>query len=266
MALITNAAEAIGDCTGRITVQTGVRTLSERDLPLRATGAEVQPGRYALIEVTDSGRGMDQATIERIFDPFFSTKQSGRGLGLAATLGIIRSHGGALQVESDPGRGSTFRVLLPLSVGDHQFAESHTQNRAMVQTLVEPYMTSQQRTVLVVDDETAVRTVTVRMVERLGYQTMEASDGQVGVDTFKAHADSIICVLLDVTMPVMSGAQALQAIRAIRPDVPVVLMSGYTNEETSARFELLRPNCFLHKPFDSAELQACLNAAIGANE
>ena len=114
--------------------------------------------------------------------------------------------------------------------------------------------------ILVVDDEQAIRTVTTRMVRRLGYETLEAPDGQAGVDLFATHADKIACVLLDVTMPIMSGAQALVAMRRIQPAIPIILMSGYASDDTAVRFAQLQPTGYLQKPFDAAELHACLNA------
>ncbi|NWG21981.1 MAG: response regulator [Chloroflexi bacterium] len=257
-ALMMNAVESIGENPGTIVVVTDRRTLQADDTASHWIGAPLPAGEYALIEIRDTGCGMDEATRERIFDPFFSTKQPGRGLGLAATLGIVRSHGGALQVESAPGAGSVFRIVLPVcgaAITGNVFPPEKTPApRAAVP--------DRERRILVVDDEAAVRTVTSRMLERLGYQTLVAPDGQAAVDLFAAHADTIACVLLDVTMPVMGGAQALQAIREVRPEAPVVLMSGYASEETAARFAQLRPTGFLHKPFDTSELRTCLEAAF----
>lgn len=257
-ALMMNAVESIGEHPGGIVVVTDRRTLQADDHASHWIGAPLPAGEYALLEIRDTGCGMDEATRERIFDPFFSTKQRGRGLGLAATLGIVRSHGGALQVESAPGAGSVFRIMLPVC----QVAVAGTVFPPEKTPAPRPAVAGREGRILVVDDEAAVRAVTARMLERMGYLTLVAPDGQAAVDLFIAHADTIACVLLDVTMPVMSGAQALQAIRDVRPDAPVVLMSGYTSEETATRFAQLRPNGFLHKPFDASELRTCLEAAF----
>jgi PAS domain S-box-containing protein len=261
VALVNNAAEAIGDRSGQIVITTGERVIDAERLPYPAVGAEMHAGRYAIIEVRDTGCGIDQHMMPRLFEPFFSTKPGRRGLGLAATLGMVRSHGGAIQVESIPGQGSTFRVFIPVEMPTAGATPPAPAPFSQVEA-VQSASREAQGTVLVVDDERSVRSVAARMVERLGFETLQAPDGEAGVALFNAHADSITCVLLDVSMPGMSGAQALQKMRAIRPDAPIVLMSGYAGEELAARFGQLQPNGFLHKPFDTAELKACLDAAL----
>ncbi|MFQ3683734.1 response regulator [Roseiflexus sp.] len=261
VALVSNAAEAIGDQTGQITITIGERTVDPTDLPLHTVGADMHAGRYAFIEVCDTGCGIDPQTMARLFEPFFTTKQGRRGLGLAATLGILHSYGGAIQVESAPGQGSVFRVFIP---AEQPAVESLSSAPTLPPSLepAQPDSQESRRIVLVVDDERSVRSVAARMVERLGYKTLQAPDGNTGVELFSAHADSIACVLLDVSMPVMSGAQVLQMIRAIRPDTPIILMSGYAGEELAERYGQLQPNGFLYKPFDTAELSACLDAVL----
>lgn len=261
VALVENAAEAIGDQAGQIVIATGERTFDATHLPHPATGANMQAGRYALVEVRDTGCGIDQQMTPHLFEPFFSTKPGRRGLGLAATLGIVRSHGGAIQVESAPGQGSTFRVFIPVET---PMAETPSPAPALPSPVeaTQPESRTSPGIVLVVDDERSVRSVAARMVERLGYATLQAPDGETGVELFSAHADTIACVLLDVSMPVVDGAEALQMMRAIRPDAPIVLMSGYAGEELAAQFGQLQPTGFLYKPFDTAELKACLDAAL----
>ncbi|MCS6939236.1 MAG: response regulator [Roseiflexaceae bacterium] len=261
VALVNNAAEAIGDQAGQIVITTGERTVDAAHLPYPAIGAEMQAGRYAITEVRDTGCGVDQHVIPRLFEPFFSTKPGRRGLGLAATLGIVRSHGGAIQVASVPGQGSAFRVFIPLETSLPETPSPAPVQPSQIEA-AQPASCNSQGIVLVVDDERSVRSVAARMVERLGYKTLQAPDGETGVALFTSHADSIACVLLDVSMPMMSGAQALQVMRAIRPDAPIILMSGYAGEEVAARFGQLRPSGFLYKPFDTAELKACLDAAL----
>ncbi len=262
VALVENAAEAIGDQEGQIVITTGERLFDATCLPHSAAGADLQAGRYALVEVRDTGCGIDQQTMSHLFEPFFSTKPGSRGLGLAATLGIVRSHGGAIQVESVPGQGSTFRVFIPVGMPMAGTSSPDPAPSSPVEA-AQPESRTSPGIVLVVDDERSVRSVAARMVERLGYETLQAPDGETGVALFSAHADTIACVLLDVSMPVMDGAQALQAMRAIRPNAQIVLMSGYAGEELAARFGQSQPNGFLYKPFDSAELKACLEAALG---
>jgi two-component system cell cycle sensor histidine kinase/response regulator CckA len=281
VALIHNAVDAINDDVGQITVTIGERLFDADHLPRDTVGADLRAGRYAVIEVRDTGCGIDEDARDLLFVPFFTTKKERRGLGLAATLGIVRSHGGAIQVESAPGQGSVFRVFIPTA---QEYPETKTAPAVtIVQSLDDqaspvqsasagfaPAPPVDQRSaahamqdlVLIVDDEPAVRSVAARMVEHVGFTTLQASDGVAGVDLFRANADSIACVLLDVSMPGIDGAQALQLMRAIRPDAPIVLMSGYAGEDLADRFAQLRPNGFLYKPFGIAELKACLQGAI----
>jgi CheY-like chemotaxis protein len=286
VALIHNAVDAINDDVGQITVTVGERLFDADHLPRDTVGADLRAGRFAVIEVRDTGCGIDEDARDHLFVPFFTTKRERRGLGLAATLGIVRSHDGAIQVESAPGQGSVFRVFIPIV---QECPETKTApadvdaSSTVVQSLDDqaspvqsasagfaPALPVDQRSaahamqdlVLIVDDEPAVRSVAARMVERVGFTTLQASDGVAGVDLFRANADSIACVLLDVSMPGIDGAQALQLMRAIRPDAPIVLMSGYAGEELAERFAQLRPDGFLYKPFDIAELKACLEGVI----
>ncbi len=264
VALVTNAAESIVDRSGQIVITTGERTFDATRLPNAAVGAVMQPGRYMVIEVSDTGCGVEEQIRPNLFEPFFTTKPGRRGLGLAATLGIVRSHGGAIQVESAPGQGSTFRVFIPFEAPTAEILSPAPAPSSQVEA-AQSASSESPGIVLVVDDERSVRSVAARMVERLGYETLQAPDGEAGVELFSAYADSIACVLLDVSMPVMGGAQALQLMRAIRPDAPIVLMSGYAGEELAAQFGQLQPTGFLYKPFDTVELKACLDAALGKN-
>jgi two-component system cell cycle sensor histidine kinase/response regulator CckA len=286
VALIHNAVDAINDDVGQITVTIGERLFDADHLPRDTVGADLRAGRYAVIEVRDTGCGIGEDARDLLFVPFFTTKKERRGLGLAATLGIVRSHGGAIQVESAPGQGSIFRVFIPIALespemktepavvdGSPPVVQSLDNQASPVQSVsagLAPAPPVDQRSaahamqdlVLIVDDEPTVRSVAARMVEHVGFTTLQASDGVAGVDLFRANADSIACVLLDVSMPGIGGAQALQMMRAIRPDTPIVLMSGYAGEDLADRFAQLRPNGFLYKPFGIAELKACLQGAI----
>jgi signal transduction histidine kinase/CheY-like chemotaxis protein len=259
--LIVNAAEAIGAADGTITIATSVRPVERADLAGWMGYEGLTPGQYVLLTIADTGCGMDDATRARIFDPFFSTKFTGRGLGLAAVLGIMRSHGGALKVESEVGRGTMFSILFPaLERPCDQAATPQgpgaREESARSTALASPSpAAARSRRVLVVDDEPSVRAVATRMLERLGFSVLVANDGRAGVDIFHAHADTIACVLLDLTMPHLSGEQTLEAIRRIRPDTRVVLMSGYDEQELSAHFAGQGVAGFLHKPFTPADLR-----------
>jgi PAS domain S-box-containing protein len=258
--LIVNAAEAIGESEGTITVTTGVVLAEREDLAEWGRDGDLSPGEYVVLSVADTGCGMDEATRTKIFDPFFSTKFTGRGLGLAAVLGIVRSHKGAHRVESEVGRGTTFTILFP-AIARPQWPAQLTVG-TNTSGFSAPNVRPDSRTVLIVDDEPGVRTVATRMLERLGFKVLLATDGRAGVDTFHAHADTISCVLLDLTMPHLNGEQALREIRQIRPDTRVVLMSGYDELEMTALFAGQGIAGFLHKPFTPAELRSKLQQVL----
>jgi PAS domain S-box-containing protein len=244
MNLITNAAESLPDGDGRIRVSTGVLSLDEP--PPGALFAEtMSPGRHVYIEVTDTGCGMDEETSARIFEPFFSTKFTGRGLGLAAVAGIVRGHHGAIEVESRAGSGTRFRVLLPI-------AEARKETAAPAARKKEP--DPQSVTVLVVDDDDGVREFATDTLRRAGIQVLTASDGHEGLKLFRQHADQISVVLLDRTMPASSGADTLESIRALRPDAKVVMISGYSEERATEDVARRNLSGFLRKPFEPETL------------
>ncbi len=236
MNLVINAAEAIGPEGGTVSVSTGVAEME--------SGDEGPPGRYVYLEVRDSGCGMDEATRAKIFDPFFTTKFEGRGLGLARVSGIVRGHKGRMQLESIPGAGSMFRISLPALEGNFPRAEKTSSSR-------DPQGTG---TILVVDDEVAVRRVAKAMLERLGYAVLVAENGLEGVTIFEQRAAYITAVLLDMTMPVMDGEHALQRMKAIRADVPILVSSGYSEVVACARFNDSVGVDFIQKPYTVAEL------------
>lgn len=244
MNLITNAAEAIGDRVGTITLRTGLIRLETAQQPA-GFGAEPLPGGdYVHVVVADTGSGMDAATLGRIFEPFFTTKFTGRGLGLAAVQGIMRSHGGMLTVDSVPDQGTTFRVFFPAA----------TTATPTVQT--DPGSVLPRRgggTVLIVDDEEPIRSFARRALERSGYRVLDASDGAEAMSLYRAHLGEIGAVVLDLTMPVMDGRQVLGHLRAIDPEVRVVLSSGFSQHDLAARGEA-GDELFLQKPYLLGEL------------
>jgi len=229
--LITNASEAIGEEAGTITVST---TLSRYDEDKSGNG------RYVRLEITDTGGGMTEETRLKIFDPFFSTKFTGRGLGLAAVHGIVKSHDGVMQVLSTVGHGSTFAVHFPVS--DQPAVKAPVDEpQAGAQGLV--------GVVLVADDERAVRLLMERTLTRAGFEVLTACDGQEAVDLFREERHRVDVVLLDLTMPRMNGAEAFRRIREISSDVPILLASGYTEEKAIQSFaDDLRPSGFICKP------------------
>lgn len=254
MNLVINAAEAIGDHEGVIRVSTGAMRAT-RDY-LKSTFLpfdEIAEGDYVFFEVADTGVGMDAETIERIFDPFFTTKFTGRGLGMAAVLGIVRGHRGAIRVESEKGKGTTIRVLLPP-------AEAATP--AVAQPPSPAAGASHRGHVLVIDDEASIRAVAARMLQRMGFEVTAVADGAAGIEKFRQEYAGLVAVLLDLTMPRMSGVEAFEHLQAIAPGVPVVAMSGYSQEVALGMFSSAGPRAFLQKPFSMADLEAALSLAL----
>ena len=256
MNLISNASEAIGERTGMIRIATGVVDCDEEYLSRSQLEEKPEPGRYVFLDVTDDGAGMDRATIERLFEPFFTTKFLGRGLGMSAVMGIVRRHGGAILVDSEGGVGTTIRVLFPAEGSDRITASQPApQQRHEVQT---PF----SGTVLVVDDEPAIRELCRNMLENLGLRVITAADGEEAVRVFSERASEISCVILDLTMPRMDGATAFGELKCIRPDVKVILVSGYSEPQAAQRFTGESPAAFIQKPYLPAVLAAKLRELL----
>ncbi|AMV73623.1 hypothetical protein JCM30471_20410 [Desulfuromonas carbonis] len=248
MNLVINASEAIGDRSGVISVSTGLQTCDHAYLRGATLGEELPAGDYACIEVADTGCGMDAHTLAHLFEPFFSTKFTGRGLGMAATLGIVRGHKGAIQVYSEVGKGTTFKVLLP--------ATSRAAAPAASPEDQAPW--HGEGTILLVDDEEVIRTVGREMLEELGYQVLVAEDGREALTLFRERQREIQCVLMDLTMPHMDGEQAFRELRQIDPGVRVIITSGYSEQEVSQKFLGKGLAGFLQKPFRISTLRDTL--------
>jgi len=256
MNFITNAAEAIGDKRGTISITTGDMLCDADYLAATLPGETLEEGRYAYIEVSDTGVGMDPATIARIFDPFFTTKFTGRGLGMAAVLGIVRGHRGAISIHSEPGRGATFRALLPaVSETAAPIARNAGDGDGWKGTGV----------VLLVDDEETVRSVGRRMIQKLGFDVVTANDGLEAAAVFKARAEEIVCVVLDLTMPNMDGAEAYRELQRMRADVPVVLSSGYNEQDAIHRFSGEGLAGFVQKPYTLSVLARKMREVLGVD-
>ena len=237
--LITNAAEATAERGGTVTIVTRPRGREGVDGAAFRFPPDSRASAFVELTVRDDGVGMERDTRERIFDPFFSTKGSGRGLGLAAVLGIVKRSGGTLQVMSAPGAGTAVTVLFPaLGEAAQPVREAQRADTGWRGT----------GTILLVDDEASLRRTTRRVLERAGYTVLEARDGQEGVQRFREGADRISAIILDVTMPVMSGAEAFQRIRELAPAVPVVVSSGYDEQDTASVFTGPAVE-FLQKPY-----------------
>jgi CheY-like chemotaxis protein len=253
MNLVINASDAIGEGRGEIAIKTGVVDVDRQYLAAMYLAPDIPEGQYVFLEVSDTGSGMDAETLARIFDPFFTTKFTGRGLGLAAVLGIVRGHRGALRVSSEPGKGTTFLILLPPAAEAVRGPDAPTPIRARWRS---------SGTVLLIDDEETVRTVTTKALELFGFTVLAAPGGEEGVALFSEHADEIVGVLLDLTMPRMSGDVVFDQIRAIRPDARVILMSGYSEQEAFGRFTGEGLAGFVQKPYDVETLRKALRAIV----
>ncbi len=253
MNLVINAAEAIGtEQTGTVTVATRAQEVSEADRILdEVTARPLAPGSYVRFEVADTGCGMDHETRKKIFDPFFTTKFMGRGLGLAALAGIVQQHHGAIELETAPGRGATFRVFLPA------VAAPEVPRRAGRQSDLRG-----AETVLVADDEATVRDFARGALERYGYRVLTARDGAEAIRIFEENADEVGLVLLDLTMPVMGGDDVISVLKSGRDDLSVIVMSGYSEAEVEKKFAGKGVSGFLQKPFTAGRLAEEVKKAL----
>jgi nitrogen-specific signal transduction histidine kinase/ActR/RegA family two-component response regulator len=252
MNLIINGAEAIGvgDSGGIVRISTGMRD------HLRTAGEVVEAtqkrGSEVYIEVKDSGSGMNDSTKAQIFDPFFTTKFAGRGLGLAAVAGILRGHRARLDVESVPGEGTTFTVFFPAV-------------EPIVPRVVEPPSSLPAHgaaTLLFVDDEPLLRKMGKQVLEKCGYSVLLAENGREAVEMFQHKSCEIATVLLDITMPVMGGSETFHLIREIRPDVPVIVMSGFNEDSAREDLGTSARASFIQKPYSVATLVATVRASL----
>ncbi|MGA3237909.1 MAG: response regulator [Bryobacteraceae bacterium] len=252
MNLVINGAEAIGAQGGSVLVRTTLQDVDEPYIDTMSSAGELmRSGRYVALEVHDTGAGMDEETLAKIFDPFFSTKFAGRGLGLSAVLGIVRAHKGALKVYSEPGQGTTFKVLFPASAGPV----------ANVAAPAKRDLTG-AGTVLIVDDEEIVRTTARHTLLRYGYQSVSAQDGEAALKAYRDFQGKVALVLLDLTMPVMSGEETLRQLQLMDPHVKVLLTSGYNEVEAVQRFAGKGLAGFIQKPFTAAALAGKVKEAL----
>ncbi len=253
MNLVTNAAEAVGEREGSVSIRTGVMNADRSYLTECYLVDDLAPGPYAYVEVADDGVGMDDVTFKRIFEPFFTTKFAGRGLGLASVLGIVRGHGGTLRVTSETGVGTRFRVLLPLAASPRLAREDGGRTDRF-----------QGRGVcLVIDDEDVVRKVSARLLESIGFSVRQADSGREGVALARREGDRLRLVLLDLTMPGMDGEATFEAIRALRPDLPVLFMTGHGRAEAAQRIGSESGTGLLQKPFNRQRLSRALAELLG---
>ena len=250
--LLINAIEAIGDKPGRIDMVTDFIQLHDDDIRTLFQGQDLSPGRYISLQVSDNGCGMTPDTLQRIFEPFYSQKGAGRGLGLAAIRGIIRAHRGGITVESTMGEGTRFTILLP----------------ALQRPALEPLPAKPQTrlrsgtTVLVIDDETEVREVVRDMLSARGMEVLTAKDGFEALALYKKQSAVIDVILLDMAMPGMNGDEVLRHILEIQPDARVIVSSGFIEENIAAQFGNSKPAGFLYKPFTPDSLMERIGGVL----
>jgi len=246
MNLFINAVEALGENGGAIGITTSFQSISAVNTAQGYIIGNLPAGLYVMLQVADSGMGMDQAVLSRIFDPFFSTKPQGHGLGLSATLGIIRTHQGGLQVQSQPGRGTEFIVLFP-ALTTSVVAE-------VDQIAVTPTHSEQRQTVLIIDDEAAVREAADDILAGHGFTVTTADSGRAGIEQFRRLQAEVAVVLLDMKMPGMNGKQTYEILRQIDPNMKVILTSGYSETEVNTQLGTYQALSFLPKPYTANQL------------
>jgi len=255
MNLATNAWEAIGNETGRIGLS--IVPVCAEDIPgsfIFHLDWQPRENAYACLTVSDTGCGMARDVLATVFDPFFSTKFTGRGLGLAVTAGIVKAHHGGICAQSEPGKGSSIRVYFPM-VGMAAEPEG-----------VYAVPIRKKGKVLLADDDTLVRGMTSAIMKRLGYEVIEASDGNEALEKFRRHEGEISCALLDLAMPRMDGWETMQTLRVLRPDIPVILLSGFDEPRAMSGVHGERPLAFLQKPFKMKDLKAVMEQAMAGSD
>ena len=256
--LVTRASVAIGEASGTITIATGARDCDEELLARSLLAETAPPGQYAFLEVTDSGQGLSGEALARLFDPLTSITRTEWSPGLSSVPEIVRERGGAILVESMPQYGTTITVLLPeatgksaASRGEGPWEEDHTWRG--------------KGTVLIADDEPSVIQILTLMLERIGYSAITTQDGREAVEVFAERAAEIDCVILDISMPRLGGEEALAEIRALRPNVPALLASGYGEPDLAARFDGQDVCAFIEKPYTTDRLRRKLQEITHPN-
>jgi len=254
MNLIVNASDALGDDSGEISITTGTVHRTAADFVDTYLGPKLPDGQYVYVRISDTGMGMDEETRNRIFDPFFTTKFAGRGLGLAAVMGIVRSHGGAIALESTPGEGTAFTVYLPAT-------DEHIQERTPESDEGETWAGSGM--ILVADDEETVRDVAKMMLESIGFEVMTVTNGREAVDMFDEYPGRFRAVLLDITMPELGGVEAYHEMRKTDANIPIILSSGYNKQDEVEHVPDSHPPVFLKKPYRIESIRAAFRSLLG---
>jgi len=255
---ITNAADAIGDQPGDITIATKGIFLSPSDFTSVGETPPLEAGMYVVLEVTDNGCGIDPSLHSRIFEPFFTSKFSGRGLGLSAVLGIVKGHHGGIELKSSPGQGTQFRFAFPVALQP----EEPPRADVMHETKAPVVKSAGRQVVLVVDDESVVRLVLRKVLERSGFVVAEAENGIVAMEYLRGHPSSVSLIMLDLTMPHWSGEETIEALSQAGLHIPILIMSGYAESEAAERFTSPMVRGYIEKPFVLHDVLQKIHAAI----
>jgi PAS domain S-box-containing protein len=259
MNIVSNASEALDETGGLITVSTGYTRMEDEEINKAVFHEDAHSGLYVYIEVSDTGCGIAPDGIAQMFDPFYSTKCTGRGLGMAVVQGIVQGHKGIISVQSKTGQGATIRVSLPATSADPQ--------RFMAANAPVPTQKWQgSGKILVVDDEEDIRSLAQMALERFGFSVLLANDGVHAIDLFREHRNEIALVLLDMTMPRMDGRETFLALRELRPDVPVVVASGYSEHDIARRFSDISFQGVLTKPYRRSQLLERVRKALAGRQ
>ncbi len=253
MNLITNASDAVEGTSGVVTITSGSRECDRKFLAETLFGQDLAEGAYVFLEVSDTGHGMDKEVLDKIFDPFFTTKPMGRGLGMAAVLGIVKGHSGTIMLSSKPGSGTTFKIFFPAS--DKPYAE-----KTGMPADLEGWRGD--GTILVVDDEESVLDIAESILTDLGFTVLTAPDGREGLKMFKEKVDEIDLVILDMTMPHMGGVETFREMSRAKKDVKVILSSGFSEEDATAEFNDKGLMGFIQKPYLPAALINIVREAL----
>ncbi len=256
MNLIINASEAIGTKQGKVDISlASVKVIYGKEYE-DYNGKPITPGEYVCLEVTDNGCGMSEETKWRIFEPFYTTKFTGRGLGMSAVLGIIKSHSGALQLFSQPDQGTTFKVYLPVPASGAAFDEVQTASEPADQWLG-------SGTILLAEDEESIRDIARSFLEMFGFTVLEAVNGMEALEIYKNNATEINLVLTDMGMPVMDGYELFHKLKSLDPELPIIVSSGYGDVEVSLRIGSDNIAGIISKPYNPRQLREVLKRVVG---
>jgi len=254
MNLIINAAEAIGDAEGAIDVTLVKAELKAKHTEKDHLGFIIPAGRYICFEVSDNGCGMDEEARRKIFEPFYTTKFTGRGLGMSAVLGIIKAHNGALQLESHPGQGTTFKVYLPVQVSNYETEE------AQQKATSEAWHGS--GTILLAEDEEQIREVAIILLQELGFTVLDAANGKKALELYQQNAADISLVITDIGMPVMNGYELFYELKQLNPQLPIIISSGFGEGDIDSKIPRDEIAGLINKPYNFDQLREVLRAVV----